>query len=172
MFAFAAAAASERQLIAGRLLLACAVFGYRISVRHCAVRGVTPWRFPSIVWALICFAIGPIGLIVELLAGATTRPRAEVAVPATGVRERSDPPLLHQFELSGTAAIAVNLPVAARPQHRPPVGADGQRPAPFGWYPDVTGRHHYRYFDGKYWSDQVADDGLVSLDPLEGENAR
>src|ERR1700761_4796125 len=51
-------------------------FGYRLSMRHHAQRGVTPWRFPSIVWALICLASGPIGILVEFFAGATTRAQA------------------------------------------------------------------------------------------------
>lgn len=35
------------------------------------------------------------------------------------------------------------------------------------WYADPTGRHHYRYFDGMQWTDQVADDGKTSVDPVE-----
>jgi uncharacterized membrane protein YhaH (DUF805 family) len=35
------------------------------------------------------------------------------------------------------------------------------------WYADPTGRHHYRYFDGMQWTDQVADDGNTSVDPVE-----
>jgi hypothetical protein len=38
-------------------------------------------------------------------------------------------------------------------------------PAP-GWYTDPTDRHGKRWWDGNGWSDQVADDGTVSFDPL------
>lgn len=35
-----------------------------------------------------------------------------------------------------------------------------------GWYPDPAGRHQYRYWDGKAWTDHVADAGAQSVDPL------
>ena len=38
---------------------------------------------------------------------------------------------------------------------------------PADWYADPGGRHQYRYFDGIRWTDHVADDGHVQLDPLE-----
>ena len=28
------------------------------------------------------------------------------------------------------------------------------------WFEDPTGRHQYRYWDGKRWTDDVADDGV------------
>lgn len=33
------------------------------------------------------------------------------------------------------------------------------------WQPDPFGRHQYRYWDGAEWTDQVADDGVTSVDP-------
>lgn len=33
------------------------------------------------------------------------------------------------------------------------------------WQPDPFGRHQYRYWDGTQWTDQVADDGVTSVDP-------
>jgi hypothetical protein len=36
----------------------------------------------------------------------------------------------------------------------------------FGWYPDPTGRHEQRYWDGKHWSDRVSDNSVRSDDPL------
>jgi Protein of unknown function (DUF2510) len=39
-------------------------------------------------------------------------------------------------------------------------------PAAAGWEPDPTGRHDHRYFDGTAWTDDVADAGQASLDPL------
>lgn len=37
---------------------------------------------------------------------------------------------------------------------------------PADWYPDPVGRHQYRFYDGANWTDHVADDGRVQLDPL------
>ena len=34
------------------------------------------------------------------------------------------------------------------------------------WETDPTGRHQYRWFDGEEWTDQVADDGVQTTDPL------
>jgi hypothetical protein len=38
-------------------------------------------------------------------------------------------------------------------------------PAP-GWHPDPTARHQYRYWDGADWTDDVADGGVTSTDPI------
>jgi hypothetical protein len=34
------------------------------------------------------------------------------------------------------------------------------------WYPDPLGRHEFRYWDGAAWSDNVADGGQASVDPV------
>lgn len=38
------------------------------------------------------------------------------------------------------------------------------------WYPDPTGRHQSRYWDGNSWTDHVADDGIASLDSPSASN--
>jgi hypothetical protein len=38
-------------------------------------------------------------------------------------------------------------------------------PPLFGWYPDPTGRHQQRYWDGRQWSHRVADNGVKADDP-------
>ena len=38
-------------------------------------------------------------------------------------------------------------------------------PAPAG-YPDPTGRHRQRYWDGAAWTEHVADDGTTGVDPV------
>ena len=35
---------------------------------------------------------------------------------------------------------------------------------PSGWYPDPSGRHEYRYWDGRGWSSQVSDSGDTATD--------
>lgn len=37
---------------------------------------------------------------------------------------------------------------------------------PAAWYPDPEGRHQFRYWDGSRWTDDVADGGVASIDPL------
>lgn len=34
-----------------------------------------------------------------------------------------------------------------------------------GWYADPAGRHQHRYWKGRRWTDQVADNGVVTSDP-------
>jgi len=34
------------------------------------------------------------------------------------------------------------------------------------WYPDPTGRHRHRYWDGLSWTSHVSDGGDTSLDPI------
>jgi len=50
------------------------------------------------------------------------------------------------------------------------VTSTGETPAqqspPAGWYPDPSGRHHYRFFTGVDWTADVVDDGVHSTDPL------
>jgi hypothetical protein len=37
---------------------------------------------------------------------------------------------------------------------------------PPGWYPDPSGVHELRYFDGQAWTDHVSDSGTASDDAL------
>ncbi|HVB06400.1 MAG TPA: DUF2510 domain-containing protein [Acidimicrobiales bacterium] len=145
--------------------LACAPSGYRISVRHQLQRGVTPWNFPSIVWALICLATGPLGILVEFFAGVTTRPAPSPPAAEHGERAtvgRVDLPVRRE----AVAEIPDELPINPAAGLASPRTADGTT-ALFGWYPDVLRRHEFRYFDGKYWSEHVADAGVVSTDPVQ-----
>lgn len=38
---------------------------------------------------------------------------------------------------------------------------------PANWYPDPTGRHGQRYWDGEQWTEHVFTDGVQAVDPLE-----
>jgi uncharacterized protein YxjI len=43
--------------------------------------------------------------------------------------------------------------------------------SPANWYPDPTGRHELRYFDGAAWTDHVSDRGITAIDPVAGPPA-
>ncbi len=157
-------------------LLLAALFGltgYRISSRHRLLRGVTPWRFPSFVWALICFIIGPIGIVVVLVAEVTTKPRLPSTlariparfdgsnrIPGQGVR--APRPASPQ---TTSAALAYAQP-APTPSGPPPPKDEHGATGAFGWYDDPTKRHQIRYFDGRGWTEYVADNGVRSENPL------
>ena len=36
---------------------------------------------------------------------------------------------------------------------------------PEGWYPDPTGRFHWRYWTGREWTEHVSRDEELFLDP-------
>ena len=38
---------------------------------------------------------------------------------------------------------------------------------PANWYPDTTGRHQLRYWDGANWTEHVSDNGVAGVDPLQ-----
>ncbi|MGA8296717.1 MAG: DUF2510 domain-containing protein [Acidimicrobiales bacterium] len=144
-----------------------AFLGYRISQRYRLIRGVTPWKIPSPVWAIICGLFQAFGIILELVAEVTTRPQPRPQ-PTPNASTTTRPP----FTYSGgpTSSTDAMAPITIAPANAHPPGlapqVDGEgRPALFGWYPDPTKRHALRYWDGRFWSDNVADDGAVAVDP-------
>jgi uncharacterized protein YxjI len=38
---------------------------------------------------------------------------------------------------------------------------------PANWYPDPTGRHQHRYWDGQAWTDNVSTNGVTATDPVQ-----
>jgi hypothetical protein len=45
--------------------------------------------------------------------------------------------------------------------------------SPPRWYPDPARRHQLRYRDGGHWTEQVIDNGVGSVDPVDfAEDAR
>lgn len=182
----AAASPSELALSAALAVLFAAL-GYRMSARHRAIRGVTPWRVPSFAWALLCLFLQFIGLAIEVFAELTTRSPYSAATPtpppsSTGAPHgRYAPP-------SGPPSIGLDppsraFPVGSGPEEQEvvamPVDAGPPRsvlapPPPdhlggsalFGWYPDPLGRHERRYYDGRRWNEHVANGETVSIDPI------
>jgi hypothetical protein len=67
------------------------------------------------------------------------------------------------FVLWGPMVLGVILLVAGLRELLRSTGAS--RPS---WHPDPTGRHQRRFWDGREWSDRVADGGLEGTDPLTG----
>lgn len=162
-----------RSDIVASLLFACvfALLGYRMSHRHRLVRGVTPWRLPSAVWAVICFVFQPIGLVVELLAQATTKPVAATRAPSSHMAHGFPAYPQRAGFAEAVPAVAIRpeaepAPVATPSGPPPPAGdASGKSPL-FGWYGDVTGRHEQRYWDGRRWSEFVRDGDVRGTDPI------
>jgi hypothetical protein len=178
-----ATASSAKSLSGNEVVFVVVIFalfgllGYRISAIHRVLRGVTPWRFPSYVWAVICLVTGPIGLVVELFAEFTTKPRLPSSLGRLAFRD----PATRQDGATRIPGVAMtpSMPatvgatpvVDVEPAYRGPAlpKDDSGRTALFGWYADPLHRHELRYFDGRRWADFVADNGVRSSDPIDNK---
>ncbi|MEZ5143138.1 MAG: DUF2510 domain-containing protein [Acidimicrobiales bacterium] len=63
--------------------------------------------------------------------------------------------------MTPTAPLNPGAGLRLYPTMPPPVSV-----VPAQWATDPSGRHQWRWWDGVAWTDQVADDGLASVDPL------
>jgi hypothetical protein len=136
--------------------LLCAFGGYRFSVRSALLRGSTPWRMPSIVWGIICLT-GPLGLLIELVAVRTTK---APPIPANIGN------VIGETAWSSATSYAIgDTPVVTDSGHAAANDGSGKT-ALFGWYPDPSGRHERRYWDGKGWTSLIEDNLVTAEDPL------
>jgi hypothetical protein len=176
-------------VLAWVLVALCGVLGYRFAARARRVFGVSPWRIPPLLWALVCVFVPIIGNLLETVALLTTR-----RPPLGG---EWGPGLFRDTTVDGRPPVVPTTARPAGPQggapEVPPAvptlseaqfgerrlpGPAGWRPADagersagfpplFGWYPDPTGRHELRYWDGRMWSDSVSDGPERSSDPVD-----
>lgn len=75
--------------------------------------------------------------------------------------------------LLGVIGLIVIALIPARRYGVPPVGSapppnplPPPPPVPAQWAPDPSGRHEQRWWDGKGWSEHVADGAVRGMDPL------
>ena len=99
--------------------------GYFLSERYKRARGVTPWRVPSGMWAVLLFLLSLIGVVMYLIACFTTRPKTGPTGWAGGDQHWSPGPR----DSEGRAREGWNSP---------PQGQWGQG-APQGWDAPVPG---------------------------------
>jgi hypothetical protein len=69
---------------------------------------------------------------------------------------------------------ASNVTPSGEPNGRPgaapgPLAAVPSMPG--GWYPDPHGRHGFRFWSGKWWTDHVHSNGVSGTDPVPGATA-
>jgi len=65
----------------------------------------------------------------------------------------------------GTGLPAEAVGVGGGPPDVAAPGAGSSLPPP-GWHPDPSGRHWWRWWDGRGWTEHVADGGAPYVDPL------
>jgi hypothetical protein len=135
------------------LLVAGLVFGfvgYRLSENFRKVRGRTPWGMPSALWGFIWFLSLALGLVLYLIARATTKVDG-VGRPGSGRYGDSWPQ-------SPAQPYPPTTPPPAQPYSTgPPVTASTLSPPM--WHPDPSGRFDYRWWDGQGWTTRVARGG-------------
>ena len=71
-----------------------------------------------------------------------------------------------QEAAGGLSSGGINLTGSGPAGAAPAAGAGAAAAPAGGWHPDPTGRHQQRWWDGSAWTDQVADNGAVSTDPV------
>lgn len=133
-----AAVGAQSSLLVLSLLVGilAAFLGYGAARRFEARAGVAAWRLPAGVWAFIFFLSWLIGLVLFLIARSTTGRR--------GRRDRDG---------------------RRGDDGEPRYGVGPVEPTPMaGWYPDPSGRHELRYWDGKGWTAHVRDGAVQGTD--------
>lgn len=71
------------------------------------------------------------------------------------------PPVPRAETMTPRAPLAPGAEMRLYPSMPPPVST-----VPAQWAADPGGGHQWRWWDGVAWTDQVADDGVASTDPL------
>lgn len=84
-------------------------------------------------------------------------------LPARNAALGAAPP--DSTEVPTSAHDATQRDVTPTAPTAPPVPPRSALPPP-GWHPDPSGRHWWRWWDGRGWTDHVADGGAPYVDPL------
>lgn len=165
------------------LLTLFGALGYLYAQRTRRRIGTTPWRLPAVIWAIISAILPIYGLLLEMLAGLTTRVSRQ-RLPGMQNRPGFDQ-RLQQGAWQSPYSTNPYQPYGG-PQANPAGGNElwpseqslrpgpggwlpsaSDEPAPlFGWYPDPEGVHEERYWDGRSWTETVRDAGVTSTAPL------
>ncbi|GEM_PF-2006534 len=162
-------------------LLFALLFGALAYGRAAAFRrrfGRNPWGIAPGVWLLIGFLFSAFGLVLTLLACATTRvgplstltgpPPLETPEPDGGPRTPESWDAATPESSEGTDRRGQEGDRGRQPPQATPGGSTEEAPRwpPAGWYSDPTGLHEYRFWEGSDWSSYVSDHGNVATDPL------
>jgi hypothetical protein len=127
-----------------------AVIAYRESESFKRNNGVTPWHWPSWVWALVGLLSLVLCAVLLVIARRNTKPVQMGFFQAPSSRGSS-----HDV---GSQPVWGNDP---SPMPASPTTA----PSP-SWYQDPTGRFASRYWDGSQWTPIVSDGNATTSDPL------
>jgi hypothetical protein len=167
------------------LILAClfGLIGYRLSENFRKLTGRTPWGMSSILWGFIWFLSLLLGLVLYLIARATTK--VDPAAGAASPLSRPGRPAGASGPGQSGTALPGRYPARVAPGDeglRPPVPGPSPVPDPSAvppdptvpsvaavsppmWHPDPSGKFEYRWWDGEKWTSTVARGGVQLDDP-------
>lgn len=117
-----------------------AFLAYRESENFKKKNGVTPWHWPSWVWALVGFFSFVLVAVLLWIARRNTKPAIATATPA----------------MAGGNSVFQG----PAPAHWAPPAS------PASWQRDPTGRYASRYWDGSRWTQYVSDGNSTTSDPV------
>jgi Protein of unknown function (DUF2510) len=147
------------------LVISCvfALVAYMESENFKRKNGVTPWHWPSWLWAVAGFLSLVLAAVLLLIARRRTKPVAVSAFPsrAPGTVGSVSSPTLAGSDWYSTA-----------PSRPNPIAHSGITPAAVeaapspAWHPDPTGRFASRFWDGRAWTQFVNDGNSTASDPM------
>ncbi len=170
------------------LIMAClfGLIGYRLSESFRKLTGRTPWGMSSILWGFIWFLSLLLGLVLYLIARATTkvnpaagatapvnRPGRPSGAPGPAQRGTGLPGRYPSRVAPGDEGLRPSVPgpspvadpSAAAPAPAVPPAPTVPAVSPPMWHPDPSGQFEYRWWDGEKWTSKVARDGVQLDDP-------
>jgi hypothetical protein len=131
-----------------------AFVAYRESEKFRKTNGVTPWNWPSWLWAIVGFISLVLCAILITIAKRKTKPvgtQWEYSQTGEPVLASSTPAFATSMTPSGPTSFAAS----STPVQPPPA-----------WHPDPSDRFASRYWDGARWTEHVSDGNSTSVDPL------
>jgi Protein of unknown function (DUF2510) len=131
-----------------------AFVAYRESEKFRRSNGVTPWNWPSWLWAVVGFISLVLCAILITIAKRKTDPVGTLWEPSSPSDTGPVSPS-RAFATSVAASGSVPFPTTSRPLQPPPA-----------WHGDPSGRFASRYWDGLRWTEHVSDGNSTSVDPI------
>jgi Protein of unknown function (DUF2510) len=143
-----------------------AVAGYQEARRFARQHGATPWGWDPWIWAVVMLLSWLIGVILLAIAERQGRHRARQVTARAW--PGSTPSVFAAAAPSASLGYASGLAPATAisgpgvvPQTAPAVAPSEGR-----WAVDPSGRHHYRWWNGREWTSAVATNGVQAHDPV------
>lgn len=133
-----------------------AVAGYQESRRFQREHGNTPWGWEPLVWGIVLFLSWVIGIVLLAIAERQGR-NASARLREQAARGYGQPAFAggvgQGFQGYGATQQTTVAPSTVGAATAPTVGF---------WAADPSGRHQYRWWDGRQWTVNVATNGVVS----------